>query len=1134
VVNGQELVTFDGQCGREEFKNYTHYSNSRDFSEVTLNWIMQYNEPEDKPHPHQDLLKFNAGVVEVWATISLEASDGSPLLSTRTIRCTFPGNETHPYYIAECKNIKYEFKSGIKHMAVAKIMMTGKTGGYKDFRDRINNKVITQRYSGTAFAQPLHVIFDLIPPTHCSMDDSCEVEDVGFPIYVTPDISRDRVNIFWSSWDDTDSGIGQFYYSVYSMAPNELGELTEKEPPIHNGTWGEDETIWYTPPRPGTYSVVVTVSDTVGNVRKARMLFMYDGSSQVEVLPEHPVRVTSAYSDAEYRWMSPNVTKLEVEWTGRYINRDHVNPSMLGNVSNFVSGESDPNFVWLDMSDHPSANRTKKQIINVNGIHEFKVAYEKNPTNDQEPREDDWVTNYQNQTASIPVSGLADGDTVRVWVNALDYMNNSKIDYVTVNVDGSAPAYSETASSIIKNAPAAFPRPHFASIVKLRLVDQQSGIDEIEYEVHEVRDGAETTKLPGAEGVEKGQRPTVQRRRRRRRQTICDASSKCYCLKDKVTCYMMEQSVYLDNCWFLDKEAKYFVLKFRAYNKARLVTEGTKDIKQLEDLEGRGQFLPLPKSAFKIQGGVPGSYDVMLRWDYPKCCYQVKHVRLEFIDHTDTLTKLTVTGMSSNVSSLRPITQYTIKAIVVYEPDGRESEPISITFNTTAPYPGYAHPQTPGLGGGEIAGIVIGVLLVLLLLVLLIVVLVRKRQHKPAVPAPITQASQNVRNRVSTWFGSPKGGEVWGAPPPYDNPESASVSNPAYGRGGQDDIIQPSAIAYPEMGDDDDMYIYGDMETDAKARWKFSNDRIQIGKVLPGAKGSFAVIRLATITTKKGKETVVAKSLKPHHSDDDERLMRAKMNFMGTKLRFHANIVNFIGALPEADGGPVLLLDYCDEGRLSDWLAKHKKLDEEVEENIINFSMMIANGLQYLHENDIIHRRLGARNIFLKTKNGSLHAKLAGFGPMKGEAEGTEDAKEKIPVKWMAPEQMDKAPGQKRIYSKETDVWSYGIVLWELYSKGDQPYPGIKAKELKEQVKNGYRMPKPNDCPDHLYTEIMQECWYEKPGVRPPIEQIYMSLREYYDSAGRQSTYYDEDDLMEEEDLYYADGLSTMQYAKTH
>jgi serine/threonine protein kinase len=586
----------------------------------------------------------------------------------------------------------------------------------------------------------------------------------------------------------------------------------------------------------------------------------------------------------------------------------------------------------------------------------------------------------------------------------------------------------------------------------------------------------------------------------------------------------------------MDREAKDFLVKFTAYNGAREETEGKLDIGKLEDLEGRGQYPPIPVESLKfVSDSTGGSYDKTLQWEHPKACSKIKSVILEYRDHQGSMKELNEHGKIRKITELKPGTEYTVNLYVEYATGNtpRRSEAVSISFNTTCNCDGCCMEViTPLLSVGAIIGIVCGGLVLLLVIAIVIVVIVRKSRHQPAVPPTIQHAGHNVRKRVSTWFGAGHGADNWDVPPPYDhnNPEAGTIENLAFSPA---EAMQASGIAYAEMSEDDDMYIYGDMKTDEKARWKFSNDRIEFGKAIPNAKGNFAVIRFATLMTKKGKETIVAKSLKAHHTDDDERLMRAKMNFMGTKLRLHANIVNFIGALPEADGGPVMLLEYCDEGRLSDWLKKHQHIDGDVEENLSNFSMMIANGLMFLHENDILHKRLGIRNIYLKNKNGSLHAKLAGFGPMRGEAEGSE-AKEKIPIKWMAPEQMDKVPGQKRIYSKETDVWSYGIVLWELYSKGEQPYPNIKAKDLKEQVKSGYRMPKPNDCPDHLYTEIIQECWYEKPGVRPPIEQIYMSLREYYDSAGRQSTYYDEDDLMEEEDLYYADGFSTMSYDKTN
>ncbi|KAI0210452.1 Fibroblast growth factor receptor 4, partial [Lamellibrachia satsuma] len=227
---------------------------------------------------------------------------------------------------------------------------------------------------------------------------------------------------------------------------------------------------------------------------------------------------------------------------------------------------------------------------------------------------------------------------------------------------------------------------------------------------------------------------------------------------------------------------------------------------------------------------------------------------------------------------------------------------------------------------------------------------------------------------------------------------------------------------------------------------------------------------------------------------DDKALMVAKMKFwVDSKLK-HENILHFVGAVPE---GPILLFELCILGRLKNWLAAQRKVTEDVEDKMITFSVHIARGMQYLHSRQILHRRLGTRNILLtRAGNDAIAAKISGFGPMKGDLEDSEvdPMDEKVPVKWMAPEQLDLPPDVARPYDTKTDIWSFGVTMWEMFSKGDIPYDGITSGELKARLDSGYRMERPDHCPELMYEQVVQPCWNGSATARPTFDDVSKNI----------------------------------------
>ena len=151
-------------------------------------------------------------------------------------------------------------------------------------------------------------------------------------------------------------------------------------------------------------------------------------------------------------------------------------------------------------------------------------------------------------------------------------------------------------------------------------------------------------------------------------------------------------------------------------------------------------------------------------------------------------------------------------------------------------------------------------------------------------------------------------------------------------------------------------------------------------------------------------------------------------------------------------------------------------------------------GMSYLEEHSYIHRDLAARNILVGEGN---VCKVADFGLARVIKEDIYNPREgaKFPIKWTAPE----AALYNR-FSIKSDVWSFGVTISEVLTRGAMPYPGMNNRQVLEKVENGYRMPKPDGCPDPLY-DIMLTCWKHEADDRPTFEYLSSTLQDFYVSA---------------------------------
>ena len=186
-------------------------------------------------------------------------------------------------------------------------------------------------------------------------------------------------------------------------------------------------------------------------------------------------------------------------------------------------------------------------------------------------------------------------------------------------------------------------------------------------------------------------------------------------------------------------------------------------------------------------------------------------------------------------------------------------------------------------------------------------------------------------------------------------------------------------------------------------------------------------------------------------------------------------------------------------GSLVDFFSKGEGQSSQLP-TLIDMAAQVAAGMAFLETQGYIHRDLAGRNILVGE---NFICKVADFGlaGLIEDDEYTAHEGAKFPIKWTAPE--------AAIYNKFTiksDVWSFGVLMTEIITKGRIPYPGMSNVETIQQVDRDYRMPQPPGCPEPLY-QIMLHCWNREPKSRPTFEYLQLTLEDY--SVSTESEYCD-------------------------
>ncbi|CAB3363786.1 Hypothetical predicted protein [Cloeon dipterum] len=286
--------------------------------------------------------------------------------------------------------------------------------------------------------------------------------------------------------------------------------------------------------------------------------------------------------------------------------------------------------------------------------------------------------------------------------------------------------------------------------------------------------------------------------------------------------------------------------------------------------------------------------------------------------------------------------------------------------------------------------------------------------------------------------------------------------------------------------------------------------------------GHFGVVYKADMWQPEQKTwaVVAVKTLKSGSGDDVAKSQFAQESSLMKEVGRHPHVVSLLGEgeLPHNDGY-YMAVEFCERGDLLNLLRSHYLLmdeerayvnDQQISNNLhmvsnqgyekwstvggktplramdlMSFARQIALGMEYLASIRIVHRDLAARNVLVTS---DMQLKVADFGLSRDVYEGSIYFKHQgpasLPLRWMALEAIERS-----MYTSASDVWSFGVLLWEVWTMGKEPYAGLRGAQVLEALKKGHRLARPEACPVDLY-KIMLQCWSEIPLSRPTFSEF--------------------------------------------
>uniref|UniRef100_A0A2S2NV35 receptor protein-tyrosine kinase n=1 Tax=Schizaphis graminum TaxID=13262 RepID=A0A2S2NV35_SCHGA len=308
------------------------------------------------------------------------------------------------------------------------------------------------------------------------------------------------------------------------------------------------------------------------------------------------------------------------------------------------------------------------------------------------------------------------------------------------------------------------------------------------------------------------------------------------------------------------------------------------------------------------------------------------------------------------------------------------------------------------------------------------------------------------------------------------------------------------------------------------SHWEFPREKLRLQTIL--GQGNFGQVWKAEADDISGHEgltrLVAVKMVKEDAASREREDLIRELSIM-QHLGSHPNVVTLLGCCTEKEPY-LLIMEYVMYGKLLAFLRDRRTRSHYfnfsdstaslTSRDLTMFAYCVARGMDFLVSKKIVHRDLAARNVLV---DHNKLCKIADFGMSRNVRDTNQiyeqrHTKGALPIRWMAPESLHYS-----IFTYKTDVWSFGVLMWEIVTLGSTPYCTMGAREVMRRVREGYRLDKPAHCRSELF-RVITKCWAADPSKRPTFAELKQELGALLENPEFEGSYVDLESLVDESD----------------